>query len=526
MAQYTLTIVDTAGIQNYIFGSNNLKHNVGASELVYRATHNWVCEALSKIGATNVNADCEFDRRSIEDDNLTAELVYAGGGNTVILFRSHEAAVDFTKDLTRRTLFESPGLHLIVAHTDFDWDSTALAHVVQATIKKANRKKNDHPHSAPLLGLGVTADCQFTGLPSVGLDQEERRVSAEVRAKLAAADQAHDQLANLLPLNGYDIPKNFDDFGRTKGESSYIAIIHTDGNEMGKRVRAIADTHPTAADNRKYVAAMRAFSLSVKEAATDALRATVTQLINAIDPEAGEIGGVIPIREDKLPFRPIVFGGDDVTFVCDGRLGLTLTEFYLRQFTSRPLDDNNRPICARAGIAVVKTHYPFARAYALAEELAKSAKDYIKERQKPPYSEPGLTAIDWHFAVSGLVLNLEEVRRREYTVSTGRLTMRPLRLGAATASDWHSWQAFSRIVNGFRGEDWAGKRNKIKALRDALRVGPEAVEQFLHLYGNLLPNVVTNTPNLAKTGWVGKECGYFDAIEALDFFIPLERSEQ
>lgn len=525
MAQYTLTVVDTVGIQNYIFGSNNLKHNVGASELVYRVTHSWAYKALSEIGATNVDADGMFDERTIQGDALTSELVYAGGGNTVILFRSPEAATDFAKALTRKTLLESPGLQLVVAHTDFDWDNndTPLAQVVQDTIKKASQKKNDRHHSAPLLGLGVTADCQFTGLPAAGTDQEGKRIAAEVQAKLATVDKANRRLRSLLPLDDFMPVENFDDFG-TKGESSYIAVIHTDGNGMGKRVEAIAKSHPTAADNREYVTRMRAFSLSVKEAATYALKATITQLIEAIDRESGKIGDVVPVRNRKLPFRPIVFGGDDVTFVCDGRRGLTLTEFYLRQFTSHPLADNNQPIHARAGIAVVKTHYPFARAYALAEELVKSAKAYIKKRQT--YSEPDLTAIDWHFAVSGLVLGLEEIRRREYTVRVGCLTMRPLRLGAATASDWHSWQTFSQMVNGFRGEDWAGKRNKIKALRDALRVGPEAVEQFLHLYGNLLPDVVTNTPNLAKTGWAGKECGYFDAIEALDFFVPLERSEQ
>jgi hypothetical protein len=46
MLKYTLTILDTTGIQNYIFGSNRLKENVGASEMVKRATEDWVYEAL------------------------------------------------------------------------------------------------------------------------------------------------------------------------------------------------------------------------------------------------------------------------------------------------------------------------------------------------------------------------------------------------------------------------------------------------------------------------------------------------
>ena len=34
MAKYTLTVLDTSQIQRYVFSSNRLKENIGASELV------------------------------------------------------------------------------------------------------------------------------------------------------------------------------------------------------------------------------------------------------------------------------------------------------------------------------------------------------------------------------------------------------------------------------------------------------------------------------------------------------------
>ena len=75
-------------------------------------------------------------------------------------------------------------------------------------------------------------------------------------------------------------------------------------------------------------------------------------------------GGFLITKRD----RALVFGGDDVTFVCDGRLGLSLATLYAREFAA---ETAKRPECgpltARAGIAIVKTHYPFARAYALAD---------------------------------------------------------------------------------------------------------------------------------------------------------------
>jgi len=380
MEKLTVTVIDTTGIQSYIFGSNVLKQNVGASELVRCATQDWVYQELAKLGATNVNQNGQInDQTGIEKDHLASELVYAGGGNTVVLFRSPDVAHEFTRCLTRRALRDAPGLHLVVAHNEFDWDTQALSQVVQETLEQVRCKKYDPVVSTPLLGLSVTADCQYTGLPAVGKNQDDKRVSAEVRAKEDAFEAAHRRLTEMLSLDGYQIPKDFDDFGRTKGESSYIAVIHTDGNGMGKRVATIANRYPEPPKNRSYIQAIREFSESVRKVVQDALSATYRQLVQAIDSE-GRIGGVVLVRNQKLPLRPIVMGGDDVTFVCDGRLGLTLTEFYLRQVTAQPLADGN-PLSVRAGIAVVKSHFPFARAYALAEELAKSAKRYLNERK-------------------------------------------------------------------------------------------------------------------------------------------------
>ncbi len=530
MAKLTVTVIDTVGIQQYIFGSNVLKQNVGASELVRRATQDWVYQELVALGATNVDQNGKINEQTaIENDNLVSELVYAGGGNTVVLFRSLDVAHQFTRGLTRRALQNAPGLRLVIAHNEFDWGTQALSQVVQSTLEQVRRKKHEPVASAPLLGLSVTADCQYTGLPAVSKNQDGKRISAGVKAKETAFEVAHKHLKKKLEkfsLSGYEISMDFDDFGRTKGESSYIAVVHIDGNGMGKRVAAIADKYPTPEDNRLYIQSIRAFSQSVNEIAQQALNATYRQLVRAIQAVDGEdkIGGVVPIRNQKLPLRPIVMGGDDVTFVCDGRLGLTLTEFYLRHVTAQPLTDG-KPLSVRAGIAVVKSHFPFARAYALAEELIGSAKRYLKERQSPPYNEQGLSAIDWHFAVSGAVLELEQIRQREYTVKAGKLTMRPVRLDVAVASDWHAWGTFVQIVSEFRSEKWTEQRNKIYALRDALRDGPDAVRHFLEVYDFDLPAIPGN-PDSARTGWIGKECTCFDAIEALEFFVPLEGGEQ
>jgi hypothetical protein len=530
-------VIDTAGIQKYIFGSNSLQHNIGASGLVHCATHDWVFEGLMDLGETNINRidnKIKIDsKKGIENDSLNSELIYAGGGNAIIVFRTIDLAIKFTQNLTFKVLLEAPGLQLIISHSDFDWDTQSLSKKIDDTMWKVNQKKMNHEHSRPLLGLGVTVDCQYTGLPANDFrleskrDEKKKYISSEVGKKLDFFHMANDRLNSMIPKDqkqDIEFTYNFNDFG-TKHESSYIAVIHTDGNGMGNRIKKIARIYKEEIKNknRNYINDIRAFSKSIEDTAEKALRATIKQIFDSIT-ENGKIGGKIEIR-DRIPFRPIVFGGDDVTFVCDGRMGLSLAHFYLNQLTSTKLSDKDF-LYARAGVVVVKSHHPFSRAVALAEELAETAKKYIKD-QKKTLGEENLSAIDWHFASSGPIGKLSDIRQREYTVKfdnniDGKLNMRPLRLGNSD-KDWHSWETFTAIIKELNQKKWSEKHNKLIGLREPLRFGPEVVQQYLQI--NKLPDLysIPGDPGSAKTGWVANDCcTCFDAIEALEYFVTLE----
>jgi len=529
MTRQTLMLIEATDIQGYIFGSNQLAQNIGASELVQQATTDWVYSALPP--PHNIDG-AEITDRRIRADGLAVEVVYTGGGNAMMLFDSEGQALEFARRFSRTVLEKAPGLQIILKRKTFDPNQQSLAVIHQDLRGELAQRKLDRPPSTPLAGLGVTAACVFTGAPAVGTDDEGRLISAEVKAKLNAEEQGKARLKEQLSqVTGgrFEFVYNFSDFG-TPGESSYLAVIHTDGNAMGKRIKKIGEQHAVPEKNQDYILALRCFSGTVQTAAEAALKKTVALLLDPNnlrpdpkDPNRYTIGGIVPVpeRDGKryLPFRPIVFGGDDVTFVCEGRLGLAVAASYLTDFSRRPLSDGNLAH-ARAGVAVVKSHYPFSRAYELAEDLCKSAKRYIKEA-----ADNGLTAFDWHFAVGGLVLPLKDVREREYTATMGSLLMRPLRLNPPDG-DWRSWKTFMSVMAEFQKEEkdggqWAGRRNKIKALRDALRDGPGAVKQFLHIY-NLKLLDVPGRPDMKEQGWQGDECGYFDVIEALDFYVPLK----
>jgi hypothetical protein len=301
---------------------------------------------------------------------------------------------------------------------------------------------------------------------------------------------------------------------------------------------AIGERYPDPSQNREYIKALRAFSEEVDKAAQQALKDVLNKLAARIQKDGGDrivhknargqiIAEVRLHREDDqwlLPFRPIVFGGDDVTFVCDGRLGLSLAIEYIRQLEehTKNLPDGKGRLTACAGVAIVKAHYPFARAYALADELCRKAKSYRRYLRNHNSSWDG-SCLDWHFALSGLSGGIEEIRNREYKVQAGSLTLRPVTLGDNPQDSGRTWTVIEKGIAEFQGEGWAGRRNKVKALRDALREGPDAVRYFLRKFNENrpLPEVEPSLTNWKDAGWQGDSCGYFDALELADWFIPL-----
>lgn len=546
MRKFTVTVLDTTGIQPYIFGSNRLRENIGASYLVSQATDNWVREALEKLKnqikqevyAFNPEQHQPAAKPHIEDDELAAELVYAGGGNTVLLFSNKQYAVQFTQILSKRILEEAQGINLVTVHKEFDWDdwdNQSLYEVVQDLMKNdLDAKKRSRIPSAPLLGLGVTATCRSTQLVAVGMsekfeDDEPYLISTEIKAKHKVVSQANDKLQKMFAtsLDSYKFPMRTDKMGRSAGDSSYSAVIHADGNGMGKRFQEFGKDK----SNRDYIIAMRELSYSVNQAGINALKTVIEILVQSIQTDENgkkKVKGYFEIKDNYLPFRPLVYGGDDVAFVCDGRLGLELATIYLEKLEEQTIADG-KPIKACAGICVVKTHYPFARAYELSEDLCRNAKRFVKNENKGDFS-----ALDWHLAASGLSGSISEIREREYRVKipdfqeVASLEMRPISLRKEQDSDWRTWKGFTKVVKHFNeDEEWKGRKNKVIALREVLRQGTDATQKFLKNYQikdeqlPLFPEFSGQSTDLAKKGWLNGICGYFDAIEAMDFYISL-----
>ena len=534
MNEYTLTLLDTTGTQDYIFGSNRLQENIGASELVFQATSLWAFQALEEAGITEHNIsdpgeiDWDFNGREIENDpRLQAEVIQAVGGNTIVIFRDQAQSRRFVEALTLRLLQEAPGLTILAQHLNsFTFGEGKLPKALEQLNQKMQEHKLSRLLDCPTLGLGVTAVCESTGLPAVttlagkkevhgelepfGLDGEDLStcISSQVAAKRAWRKQANVRLARYLEKDAHNFkfPYDLDKIGRIKGEESYIAVVHADGNRMRDLVR---EATAEANSDREWITKRRDFSKKIQSISLLALKEIVGLVVQAVNDKA------IPFEEENghkyLPFRPLVFGGDDVTFVCSGLIGVSLAAAYLKAFQREAKAHGMEGVFASAGISIVKLHYPFSRAYQLSEKLTERAKCLTREQP--------CSALDWHFAQSGLSGSLKVIRNREYRASNGSsLCLRPLYLDHSN----RSWQKFEQVLVEFQNDYWGSKHNKVIGLLEHLRKGEQSVEQYrLDFDLNELPDIAGDE-DARRTGWQGNTCWYFDAVELLDHFVPLK----
>jgi hypothetical protein len=113
----------------------------------------------------------------------------------------------------------------------------------------------------------------------------------------------------------------------------------------------------------------------------------------------------------RLPIRPVVIGGDDLTVIIKGNLAIDFTNKFLNSFKQRTAEyfkglitdydlhkfENGLTACA--GIAYVKPSYPFHYAVELAEELC----SYSKTKAKKINGENVPSCLTFHKVQSSFV---------------------------------------------------------------------------------------------------------------------------
>ncbi len=414
----TIAMYDITGIQEFVFASNKVKENVGASLIVQKVFEEYLNKAI-KESCTKYLTDWNdySDFQICSDPEIQTEVIYTGGGNAMLIYQNRETAINVTKRLSFELSEKTGGtLKFAAAYLDTECENF-LKDREKLTIQlKIN--KYEMIHTSPLLGIGITREGNTDGLPAMFETEEDntkKYISESADFKRKALENESGYFDDLLPnATDYEFPLEFDDLGQKVGEN-YIAVVHIDGNNMGKML----DDFGTS-DYQRSVKTMRDFSKQVDEKYHLAMKLVVQKLADALKDEKFR-KKIKPVFSRKLllPIRPIVRSGDDVTFVCNGKIGIILAKEFLTDLHKNSeihINGKKIQLSACAGVAIVKSHFPFYRAYQLAEELCNSAKMKGKTLAKINGVEEIGNWLDFHIVQTGITNSLNEIRDKFYQV--------------------------------------------------------------------------------------------------------------
>lgn len=545
---FCMSLFDVTGIQDFIFSSKKAKENIGASALVEKVFKEFlVKEICSAFPGACTDWEKAKEFRMLSDSPPSAEVIYIGGGNALVAFQDRGSAVETTKHFSHRVLKETGGtLNVAVAH--LDTEGQEFSKDMEKLQRKLERRKFNLPHSEPLRGLAVTREGVSDGLPACesdgDKDEEGYWISAPacLKRKAALSEQraaTDDQglFARLVP-KGFCFPAEFDGLGRNKdtGES-LLAVVHIDGNNMGAVIKeAIKDK-----EYKEAVASVRKVSGGIARTYKNVFQKIVFSLAEALckNKEFRDIFGFDEKNKNKypLPLRPLIFAGDDVTFVCDGRIALAMTADFLKVLSEEiPLFSKNgeKRFTACAGIAVVKPHFPFHRAYTIAEDLCASAKRRAKVLAEA--NEVG-SWLDFEIVYSGMPLDLHEYRARKYnfpdqealaSIKSGErhhLLWRPYFVAGPESSNAYQyrWSDAIECLKRITGADEAGKewpRSKLKGLKEALAISKGEAIAFYEECASRGNKFCERGNELFE----GSRTKWFDVLDMLDVYVEIPPS--
>jgi GGDEF domain-containing protein len=556
-----LVLIETSGNQDYIFASNRMRENVGASELTYRVGTEYVLRAVAEAGGPQLWQDDAPPKKlrealqdkgqnpALETGRHKIEVVLAASGKGLVAVADEETGRAIVAAVTSQALREAPGLDVRgVVSRGFDLASRPMHDVVREVHQQLESLRARLPGpSQRFLRLPVVDQCVTSGLPASvwekpASDQPLEACSRVSRSKRQMAENGlrrmRDATASVMARLDANLPYSADKLEREMG-CEWLAVVHADGNGLGnvflqfhKYVRPSFE-QGAAAHNRAYLDMLRRFSLALDEC-TEAAFCKALRHMHARRGR-GRNGGRHASR--VLPILPLVLGGDDLTVLCDGQQAMAFTKRFLEAFASEArrsvihktlTQGGDRGLTASAGIAIVKPHFPFFAAYELSAALLQSAK-----RAKPR------PAIDWHVVLDASSPDLERTRSR-LRVDGGQtcLTARPYLVDengtAAADGGFRCLAELEKKIRVIRGDDKSRiPRSVLHDLRQALFLGHAQADARLalmrprHALLDKLAADGTNSSSLfyGTSGGQGASAGqparytcFLDALELASFW--------
>lgn len=467
-----LSIVEVSQKQAYIFSSNKLKENVERSAEIA-----WVTSSAF------------FEKSCKEFYSEEENLVYAGGGHTVLCFTDDCAAKRFNEKLTFTILRDFPDMEMFAKIVTYNEEHTPSENLKELT-KELEKKKSIRRASFHQGTFGLER------IERLNYKPVKRYVDSPWRKDIENGEKMVDQ--NLLPVDYKNISK-LDEFSIGGGKSNYIAVVHIDGNGMGARI------------NNLYK------KLEDQKLNWDCFRKKIQKYSQKIDSDykdaykemLEEIAKLEAVEKKKiLPVRRIITSGDDICFVADGTIGIECARIFIEKLTVKTNTIDEKKYTACAGVSITHVKYPFFRSYELAETLCSNAKRH-GAMMSPDDNGASISLIDWQLSLGELKNSLEEERELYRTQDGKKLFGRPYVVGEIKPDSGHrSYSEFKAVVSSVNNENETAVRSKIKNLRNMLKHSSEELKYYSDFYH--LGKILENDRGVL-----------FDAIEIMDVYRSL-----
>lgn len=418
-----LDIIEVSQKQAYIFGSNKLQDNVINSMRIAYVTRDEKSDEPKEYIRNNfftsvVKEYVEENYLSKTVYNEDKNFIFSGGGHTILQFEKKEDAILFNQIITEKIRKVIPDIELFVAIVPYDNHLTPTKNLQRLT-KKLEEKKAMRTSSFFQRSFGIEK-VDVNSLkpePEKMIDDNMENMESNVRNRINFLDR------KLIP-DGYQAVSSFNKLGISRDEKSFIAVVHIDGNGMGSRVNAYYEKlEKENTDWTEFCKQIRAFSESIDDDYQKAFTELNIKIAHKI--EDGTLDELnLGTDKKQFPLRRVVASGDDICFVCDGRIGIEAAAMFLEELSKikNLHDDKNYTACA--GVAIVHEKYPFFSAYDLAEKLCSRAKKYTASLSSDD-NGASISAIDWSLNSGEIKDKLSEIDKDYMSKDHISLTMRP-----------------------------------------------------------------------------------------------------
>lgn len=388
-----LALYDCRSKQEYIYRTNKIKEISGGSKLLSNVYQRFIDKAQKNGISFRNNGDWtvgKFSLKDLERSDNSAEVVYIGGGNLMIIYKNKDTYITANKIFSKMLLEETWTISAIVSCTEVTGD---FNNDRQKLYAQNALKKNTGYISEPCSVLPFTQVDMLTYMPICKKDKiSQQSLSRESVCKLNAYEE---MLTNKTPTTIY-----LDDIVFKKGSDSILAVIYIDGNNMGAKLK---DSLGNSSDYDECINSLRAFSIKTNND-------FVEQPIEEIEKMLSEMQNK---HIEYAKYRKVIAGGDEITLICNAHIVPEILDTYFKT-----LDSENSNNYACAGVALFHSHAPFSEVYKIAEQCCENGKKCSRE-----YGS-NANFVDFHFCRAGITNDMDIVREKQES----GLTARPYRV--------------------------------------------------------------------------------------------------